>query len=519
MKKLFISALIISSSLLFARAQEEEYVGLDCTSIMVGRLASTDGSVITSHTCDGRSHTWTTIEPAKRHRKGEMHNLYSGTRFTATPTDTSGMKLMGSIPEVEHTYSYLNTGYPCMNEKQLGIGETTFTGPDTLRSKNGAFMIEELCRIALQRCDNAREACELMGKLSEEYGYADGGECLSVADKNEVWQFEILGAGKGRLGAIWAAERVPDGEVAVSANLPRIGKLRRDDPENFICSDGIEDVARNHGLWDGEGDFVWWKAFNSSYGKGRNFREREFFIFSELAPSMGFTWDMTELPFSIKPDEKVDVRKVMEIFRATYEGTDFDMCRNVMIDIAEKNGKPAHKEISPVANPWITGDWRNTLNTIAPGTIEFTRTVAVAWCSYSTVIQLRNWLPDAVGGICWYSVDNPAQSPRIPIFAGSTRMPDKDWNYNGQKGYKDECVLWRFRKANKLATLEWQVTKDEFTKEVIKMEDIAFEGLPELERNPAPEALNKYTRDFYHQAVARWKELEEKYWVKFGRGF
>lgn len=520
MKKMLLTVLLLAAGSLCLSAQdEEEYVGLDCSSIMVGRLASADGSVITSHTCDGKSRTWTRIEPARKHKKGEMHNVYRGTRHNAFPGDTSGIRLMGSIPEAEYTYAYLNTGYPCMNEKQVGIGETTFTGPDTLRSGKGAFLVEELCRIALERCDNAREACRLMGKLSEEYGYADGGECLSVADKNEVWQFEILGAGKGKSGAVWAAERVPDGEVAVSANLPRIGKLRRDDDANFMCSDNIEQVALEHGLWDGQGDFIWWKAFNSSYGKGRNFREREFYIFSVLAPSRGFTWDMPELPFSIKPDEKVDVRKVMEILRSTYEGTAFDMCRNVLIDVPAKDGKPEGSKISPVANPWLTTNWRRTLNQIAPGTVEFTRTVAVAWCSYSTVIQLRNWLPDAVGGICWLSLDNPAQSPHIPIFAGSTRMPTNDFEYNGQKGYKEECALWRFRKANKLATLEWQATKKDFTKELVAMEDIAFEGLPSLEANPTAKALNKYTLDYYTKAVAKWKEMEEKYWVQFGRGF
>lgn len=508
-RKLFIALSLLSAAEFYSFSQEEEFDWLECTSIMVAKGASADGSVITSHTCDGKSRTWVTMEPAQKHRKGEMHEVYRGTRHNAFPGDTTGIRLMGSIPEVKYTYAYLNTGYPCMNEKQLGIGETTFSGPDTLRSSKGAFLIEELCRLALQRCDNAKEACLLMGQLSEEYGYVDGGECLSVADKNEVWQFEILGAGRDSLGAIWAAQRVPDGEVAVSANLPRIGKLRPGD-DDFICSDGIDKVALKYGLWDGKGEFIFWKAFNSAYGKGRNFREREFYIFSQLAPSQGFTWDMPELPFSIKPDEKVDVRKVMEIFRATYEGTQFDMCANVKIDSSK---------VSPVANPWITTDWRNTLNNIAPGTVEFTRTVAVAWCSYSTVIQLRNWLPDSVGGICWYSVDNPAQSPRIPLFAGMTSMPDNDWNYNGQCGYKDECVLWRFRKANKLATLEWQVTKDEFTKEVVNMENIAFEGLPALESNPTPEALNGYVKEFYHKAVARWKELEEKYWVKFGRGF
>ncbi|MBQ0006730.1 MAG: C69 family dipeptidase, partial [Alistipes sp.] len=184
-----------------------------------------------------------------------------------------------------------------------------------------------------------------------------------------------------------------------------------------------------------------------------------------------------------------------------------------------------HKVISPVANPWLTATMRNTLNTLAPGTVEFSRTLAVAWCSYSTVIQLRNYLPDGIGGICWYAVDNPAQSPRIPIFCGGSSLPGAFFNC-GQRQYVPDCVLWQFRRANKLATLAWQDTKQEFTSNVLEMENIAFEALRELESrySIAPEGertglLDKFTSDIYTRCALRWNELEAKYWLKFGRGF
>lgn len=515
---LFSALAILAGAVCYGQSPEDEEYGLECTSILVGRLASADGSVITSHTCDGVSHTWVAAEPAKKHKKGEVHRVYRGTRHTAFREDTTGVRYMGEIPEAEHTYAYLNTGYPCLNEKQLGMGETTFTGPDTLISDKGIFLIEELARIALQRCDNAREACRLMGTLAEQYGYADGGECLTVADPREAWQFEIMGPGKGRVGAIWAAKRVPDGEVAVSCNIARIGRLERENKEGFMCSDNVEQVCKDHGLWDGKGEFIFWKAAGGGYGNGKNFREREFVIFSTLAPSLGFTYDMAELPFSIKPDEKVDVRKVMELQRGTYEGTEFDMTKNILMPVKAKDGKTDSLRVSPVANPWVTTNWQKTINQIAPGAIEFHRTLAVAWCSYSTVIQLRGWLPDNVGGICWYAVDNPAQSPHIPIFSGTTKLP-KAFEYNGQKGYKADCVLWQFRRANKLATLLWQDNKKEFTETLLKTEDIAFDALPALDAAPSTSAINKFTADYYKKAAAVWDELEAKYWVKSGRGF
>ena len=504
-KLLLIPALFLIAAL--APAQDYEYEGLDCTSIAVGRLASDDGSVITSHTCDGKSRTWLTQEPAARYPKGTMHPVYRGGRHVAFPGDTTGLRKTGEIPEDRKTFAYLNTAYPSLNEKQVAIGETTFSGPDTLRSSNGIFLVEELCRIALQRCDNARDAVKLMGELSEKYGYIDGGECLTVADKKEVWFFEVLGCGRGEKGAVWAAQRVPDDEVAVSANIPRIGRIDRKDSKNFLASDNVEEVALKYGLWDGEGEFYFYKAYHAAYGAGKNFREREWWILNTLAPSLGLKYEDDEMPFSVKPEKPVSVRDVMQLLRSTYEGVEgFDMCANIKMG----------DKVSPLANPWPTTNYQKTINTIAPGTITFRRTVAVAWCAYSTVIQLRGWLPDAVGGICWLAVDNPAQSPHIPIFAGGRTLPEP-MSACGQKKYDPSLFVWQFRKANKLATLSWQTTKEGFNQTLKEVEDAAFEGLPGAKAKP--EELDAYTQKVYDNAAARWAELEAKYWVEFGRGF
>ena len=507
----------------------QEFNGESCTSIMVGRLASTDGSVITSHTCDGRYRTWMTIEPAADHKKGTKHEVRKGTMHTVSPTDTTGVRVAGTIPEVAHTYAYLNTAYPCLNEHQLAIGESTFSGPDTLVNPDAMFLIEELERIALLRRTTARAAIRCIAQLVAKYGYADGGECITIADRNEVWQMEILGCGKDQIGAVWVAQRVPDDHVAVSCNIPRIGRLQRNNPEYFMCSDNVEEVARKYYLWDGEGDFVFWKAYNTSWANGRNFREREYFIFNSLAPSQGFTYDMKELPFSVKPDSPVDVTDVMRLLRSTYEGTNMDMCRNlkVVVDRKRDDGS-SYKDtvVSPVANPWLTGTMQQTLNMLKPGTIDFKRTVSVAWCSYSFVAQLRDWLPDGVGGICWVAVDNPGQSPRIPIFCGTTELPEA-FARCGQKSYDPQAWLWQYRRANKLATVAWQRTKKQHMNAVLHHEGKAFSGLKPLEdgikamKDPSKSSkqLNAYTKQIYTGTVDAWAELEAQYWHMFGMGF
>ena len=541
MKRIIVLAVAISMAV-GVRAQSTDYNsqmvdGQSCTSIMVGKRASTDGSVITSHTCDGRYRTWMTVEPAQDHRQGSLHTVRKGTMHTSFRDDTTGVRVAGMIPQVSHTYAYLNTAYPCLNEKQLAIGETTFGGPDTLQNEAGMFMIEELERVALMRCDNAREAIRLIGDLIKTYGYGDGGECITIADKNEVWQMEILGEGPDRIGGVWAAQRIPDDHVGVSANIPRIGKLQRGNKEYFMCSDNIEQVAKRYGLWDGEGEFVFWKAFNASYANGKNFREREFFILNSLAPSLELSMDMEELPFSVRPDQNVDVSDVMQLLRSTYEGTEMDMCRNLktVVQRRQKDGTVVSDTIvSPIANPWMGGNMQGTLNMLKPGTVDFKRTVSVAWCSYSFVAQLRDWLPDEVGGVCWMAVDNPGQSPRVPIFCGTSRLP-KAYDVCGQKKYNDNAVLWQYRKANKLATVAWQRTKDEMMKVVLESERKAIAGLKELEReiktlkgrededfDPSRQIanlLNDYTYRVYDNTTYEWKKLENKYWQMFGMGF
>ncbi len=540
MKKiLLLLSVVLCCTLSMAQsvADLSELEGQSCTSIMVGKKASTDGSVITSHTCDGRYRTWMHIEPSANHAKGAVHQVLRGTMHTAYYGDTTGVKLMGTLPQVQHTYAYLNAAYPCLNEKQLSIGETTFGGPDVLVNEKGWFTIEELERIALQRCDNARAAIRLIGSLVSKYGYGDGGECITIADKNEVWQMEILGEGPKKVGGVWAAQRIPDDHVGVSANIPRIGRLQRNNPNYFMCSDNIEKVAIANGLWDGKGDFIFWKVFNCSYANGKNFREREYFILNALAPSLHLTMDMDSLPFSVKPDKHVDVQQVMALLRSTYDGTDMDMCRNIKMVSSRKSQDGTttfDTVVSPLANPWMSGVMEKTLNFIQPGTVTFRRTVSVAWCSYSFVTQLRDWLPDAVGGVCWVALDNPGQSPRIPVFCGTTRMP-ATYDVCGQHGYNEKSAIWKFRKANKLATVQWQRTRELMEKERAAAQNAAFRGLSELEKEIAvisegsgteseknrqiEHLLNDYTFHQYDVSVDAWQRLEERYWSMFSMGF
>ena len=502
-----------------------------CTSIMAGREATTDGSVITSHTCDAWYRTWIDIVPAQDHKAGEKDKVYKGTLHTSTPRSREGVTLAGEIPGVPHTYAYLNTAYPSMNEKQLAIGETTFGGNRKLYNKQGMFLIEELERIALQRCTTAREAIRLIGGLIKEYGYGDYGECITLADTREVWQMEIVGEGPDRLGGVWVAQRIPDDHVGIAANIPRIGEIDLKDTDHFMASENVFSVAKKMGLWDGKEPFKFWKAYGNTK---KPFSIREYYVLSTLAPSLHLSYDADELPFSVKPDEKVDIRKVLEYFRTTYDGTQWEMIRNLKVPYRhrdEHDSLVTDTIISPAAHPWLARDKRALLNALKPGMVRRDRPIAVQYCAYSWVVQLRGDLPDEVGGRLWFGLDIPRLGARIPIYAGNLSVPES-FRIGGEDHFSRQSALWAFRRANRLALVNWGKGKKVIEPVVAEYEEKAFDELPYIESRAlellkqdrenaaagdtttlAREYLTRYSNDFARTVVDRWWELGDKLWV------
>ena len=532
--QVLLTIIFIFTLSLFTHAQHSDIYsdgpgyGENCTTIMVGRRASSDGSVMTSHSCDGNYRTWLEIYPHQKFDQGAVHQVYSGMLHTEEAWDMTKVVLKGEIPEASETFAFLNTAYPCLNEKQLAIGETTIYGREELVNQNGMFLIEELEKIALQRCKTAREAIALIGKLAEEYGYADLAECITLADPKEVWQLEIAGSGKGKPSSIWCAERIPDENIGVCANIPRISDIDFNNHDYFMYRTDLQNVAKNLGYWDGKEPLKFWKIIN---GK-KPFSIREFYILSTLAPSLNLSFDAVELPFSVKPERKQSPRDIMKFFRETYEGTQWDMTKNLLITVKEKDkdGKETEKQIkTPIISNWMNNDIRNLLNAIKPGLVERQRTIAITGCSYSHVIQCRDWLPDEVGAVAWFSFDNPGESPRIPIFSGVLSLPPS-FNVCGQPRYRTDAALWSFREANRLATVNWSKGRILIEPSVQEFEDKAFTELPSIEKRvvdlvkdgkdeEAKKFVTSYTNSFADAAMRRWEDLKVTLWGMFGRGF
>lgn len=540
LKRFFLPALLLGfAATLSAQSYPvnpfDENEAESCTSIMVGKKASTDGSVMTAHTCDSNYRTWLTMEKRKNYKATDFQPIYWGALHTEEPFDVRNKEEKGKIPAFDgQTYSFLNVAYPCLNEKQLAMGETTTTGRRSLRNRDGLFLVEELERIALERCTTARQAIKLIGALAEEYGFGDSGECLTIADKNEVWHLEMYGTGAvtkkfPKPGCLWVAQRIPDDHVGISANIPRIGVVNFNDSENFMYASDLKERTKDMKLWDGKSEFKFYKIVSD----GKPFSIREFFVLSTLAPSLNLQLDADEIPFSVKPEKKVSPEDMFALYRQTYEGTEYDPVKNLKVPVQRRITNPDGTynnytdTICPVS-PFMPGDMRNMLNRLQKDAAGYRRAIAVIQCSYSHVIQLRDWLPDEVGGVAYFSFDNPAQSPRIPIYCSETSLP-KGFDVCGQHRYREDAAIWAYRETNRIATINWSKTRklqeskikyyeQKMMEEKGAVEEKAAKLVKENKRDEAIALLNDYTASFEASTRKTWEEIRRDMWNMFARG-
>ncbi|UCC85211.1 MAG: C69 family dipeptidase [Gemmatimonadota bacterium] len=488
-----------------------------CTSILVGRLASEDGSTMTSHSCDsGTDRTWISIEPRRSHAPGAMDTVWMDAKRTTGPEDTDLIP-WGEIPQVAETWKFMNAAYPIMNEHQLAIGETTTGGKRELKSSEGIIDAPELYRILLQRARTAREAIRIADELTKEYGYNDWGECFTFADPQEVWFFEILGPGRGKVGAVWAAVRIPDDEVAVSANSHRILELDLSDPDRYMASENVFSLAEEMGWWDAESGEPFRFAYAYASRSSLYSRRREWRALSLLAPSLGLDPNAENFPLSVKPDETVSVQEVLAIFRDTYEDTPYDMTRR--LTVVNREGAAVK---SPVANPFMSADMRELLG------VERERTIASPFATYVQVTQSRSWLPDPIGGVVWLGYDNPATTPHIPFYIGITQMPES-YMVDGRRAFRRDCAWWAFRRASKLAHFRYQDMKGVLQEAWEPIEREAFARQASLEEealelyDQAPERAEAFLTEYCHElaerTAERYWELGDELWTRFNLAF
>jgi dipeptidase len=491
-----------------------------CTDILVGREASTDGSVMSTHAADCGicDFTWRHV-PAADHKPGAMRKLYridqlrtwppsEGLKWDMVLKDFTGVE----IPQVPHTYGYHHSIFGYMNDQQLAVAESTISNARKLSNPTPtpALNISMLTLLAMERGRTAREAIKLMGSLAEEYGYGEsmGGEMLAVSDAREIWIFEIMPVGplwtpkSGKPGAVWAAQRVPDDHVSVCTNEARIGEMDLANADYFLASGHVVAFAVEAGLYDPKAGkpFSWKRAYSPSDGsalstEGR--RSRMWRFFDLVAPSQKFkpeTADM-DFPFSVKPDAKLSARDVMALTRDKSEGTVFDPVRGLR-----------------------GGPFKN------PNYYKGTRLISVPNVEYTTLTQCRSWLPDPIGGIVWVALGAQDTSCYVPFYAGATEFP-KSFGIGDHYVLNRDSARWAFDYVDFHVQVAYNAAIEDVKAARKTWEDGALERIPEVDaraaelykKNPK-EAVRHVTGFGLNNAtnvVNAWWKLGDDLWVKY----
>ncbi|MFO7891016.1 MAG: C69 family dipeptidase [bacterium] len=516
----------------------------DCTDIVVGKKASKDGSVITSHTgcCDEcRVH----VVPGRTFPEGARAPVYYGLQDVRKPLKQYG-EIIGYIPQVRKTYTYFHSGYSHMNEHQLAIGESTTSQRKELQVNRETgkqiMTVEQAMVFALQRCTKAREAMDLITSLMEKYGFlpscVDESETLCIADPEEAWVLEIFSVGpewepdSGELGAIWAARRVPDDHVTIVPNWSIIQEIDLSKPDDYLASENYQQVAIDHGWYDPESGkpFIWQKAYSPV---AREWAVSRLWLFySTVAPNFKqwpnkkltypykgydayhqYLEDISFYPFSVKPEKKLSVQDVIAFQRSVYEGTIYDMTMD--FDWFVPDSKGGMKK-SPLATPFPTRDMRELL--------DITHRRMVSRGGYGMVAQLRSWLPDPVGGVYWFYVDNQHISTYVPIYAGVTEICEEYKTYDPDQ-YSEKSARWGVDFVDNLLYLKWQeaikdliAARDPLENSFFEnMEKVASEASALHQKDPekAKEYLTDYTKKCMKEAVQLFIDLKKKLITKY----
>jgi len=478
--------------------------GYACTNYLAGKAATVDGSTLISYSADSYFLFGALYQyPAASYPADALLDIYEW--------DTA--KYLGKIKQVEKTYSVIGN----MNEHQVSIGETTFGGRPELEDTTAIMDYGSLMYIALQRSKSAREAIRVMTDLVAEYGYYSSGESFSVADPGEVWILEMIGKGPNNKGAVWVAQRIPDDCVSAHANQARITTFPFDDKNNCLFSEDVIAFAREKGYFKGKNsEFSFSDTYAPlDYGALRYCEARVWTFFRKVDPAMDkyisyIKGETSErIPLWIKPIFKISAQNLKNYMRDQYEGTELDMSKGL------------------AAGPFGT-KLRYSPLTFKVDSVEYghERPVATQQTGFTFVAQMRSWLPDYIGGILWFGVDDAACGLYVPMYCGINSIPECFSQSNGSLlEYSSTSAFWTFNRVANFAYGKYSFMLPDIKKEQVQWESNFNTLVPSIDKATAgmPEAdarafLTDFSLTQAENSTAAWKKLGEYLLVKYMDG-
>lgn len=384
-----------------------------CTSVMVGKKATSDGTLLLSRNEDYTRNNWNKYMVYRPFP--EYYDPNNSNTVVANGMWTLGNGLKVPVPTKMYSYNAMPDAVG-EEEALYSVGKDFFFEERGINSQNVAVSATNslsinqkansadpllssggiaeciITTLLLPQVDSAIEAVELLGKYVEEYGASEVNGIL-IGDPTESWYFEI---GSGHH---WIAVRIPDESYLVVANGMRVHSVDLDDTSNVLCSKNLFEFVCENNLLQVPNRQVF--NFAEAFGiPGVPYNVDRIWLAQKiLTPSLEQKPRQHQYPLFLKPDHPVYVKDVMNVLRATYKGT-------VLEGIA-------------------------------------TRPIGVDRTAESHIMVLDAKMPKELQGLIWQVVSTPMGAPYIPFYSVMDDIPS---SYSMKANvYSPISAYWSFR--------------------------------------------------------------------------
>ena len=437
---------------------------MGCTTILVGKNASFDGSTMVARTEDApsgvfRAKKFVNVAPEEQPRKYksviskvEIDLPNNPVRYTAVPNAILDNGIWGQCGANEYNVSMSATETITSNERVLGADPLVDCGIGE----------EDIYTIVMPYIASAREGVTFLGNLLEKYGtYEMNG--IAFQDENEIWWLETIG------GHHWMARRVPDDSYVIMPNQLGIDKFDFDDAfgakKEFMCSADLLDFVKKYHLdLSIDGDFNPRHAFGSRSDADHTYNTPRAWILQRYFNPTSNTYDginadyrpdSDNLPWARIPEKKITVEDIKYALSHHYQGTEYD-------------------------------SYSKDIHSVKKGTL---RPIGINRTNFLGLVQIRPYMPDELKCLQWLAIGSCVFNAIVPFYTNINRTPDYLANTTNQ--VTTENFYWTNRLIAALCDAHFADTASHIERYQLKVQ------------SQSTALINKYDEKFIAEKISK----------------
>ena len=373
-----------------------------CCGFIIGRQLTKDGTTLFGRTEDypyypngGKHNKNYVVVDAKTYNEGDQIEDESN-GFTY-PHAANEMKYTATYDSARGDGSNGAFGEHGFNESGVSMTATVTAIPNkkvlsTDPLKENGLPEAAMLDVILPRVKTAREGVELLAKVIEEKGSAEG-NVVVFADQNETWYMEILS------GHQYVAVKVPEDKYAVFANTYYLGHVDLNDTENVIASKDVEKVAKESGNYktDKDGNFHIAKSYGpEKYAEGD--RSRTYAGITLLDPDSKVTYEDDEYELfrsPTDPNKKYTLEDAFALQRNRFEHLNGRFVPDDQIGVKKQGDDGSNDTVRKDQYKYALGN-ENVID--------------------AHVYQINPNLPKSFGGTVWIGMGPSRNTPYVPFY-------------------------------------------------------------------------------------------------------